>query len=381
MTESKKFKIRPKIYIVVALLGAIFMILKFSKDLFTREALVSIVKIGDIRDSVTGNVRVLAERTFKLRSETQAKLEYAELIPFGKPVLVDKNQTLFSMNTDDLMRNLERTLLSKSSHEKRLKIGSSTSLQLELEEKNLESFKILSKENSNDISEFELESKINLVERLRRILEIEKTNNEEKTKSLNLEIDRIEHELQKRKIISPIKGTLVSSLVKKGDTIFGGQVLGEVQSNERVVEVTLNEEDFAGIKEGQKVGVTIFSFGNEIFEGVVDRISANVDSVTGRRKLFVNLSENETLPVGSSGRAEIIKKEIKGATILPRKALLGSSVFVVRDGKVTQVKVEVGAKNLEFVEIIKGLKPRDLVISETPHLFYDGENVSTTILK
>ena len=381
MTESKKFKIRPKIYIVVALLGAIFMILKFSKDLFTREALVSIVKIGDIRDSVSGNVRILAERTFKLRSETQAKLEYAELIPFGKPVLVDKNQTLFSMNTDDLMRNLERTLLSKSSHEKRLKIGSSTSLQLELEEKNLESFKILSKENSNDISEFELESKINLVERLRRILEIEKTNNEEKTKSLNLEIDRIEHELQKRKIISPIKGTLVSSLVKKGDTIFGGQVLGEVQSNERVVEVTLNEEDFAGIKEGQKVGVTIFSFGNEIFEGVVDRISANVDPVTGRRKLFVNLSENETLPVGSSGRAEIIKKEINGATILPRKALLGSSVFAVRYGKVTQVKVEIGAKNLEFVEIIKGLKPRDLVISETPHLFYDGENVSTTILK
>ena len=161
------------------------MILKFSKDLFTREALVSIVKIGDIRDSVTGNVRVLAERTFNLRSETEAKLEYAELIPFGKPVLVDKNQTLFSMNTDDLMRNLERTLLSKSSHEKRLKIGSNTSLQLELEEKNLESFKILSKENSNDISEFELESKINLVERLRKILEIEKTNNEEITKSLN----------------------------------------------------------------------------------------------------------------------------------------------------------------------------------------------------
>ena len=381
MTESKKFKISPKIYIVVALLGAIFMILKFSKNLFTREALVSIVKIGDIRDSVSGNVRVLAERTFKLRSETQAKLEYAKLIPFGKPVLVDKNQTLFSMNTDDLMRNLERTLLSKSSHEKRLKIGSNTSLQLELEEKNLESFKILSKENSNDISEFELESKINLVERLRKILEIEKTNNEEITKSLNLEIDRIEHELQKRKIKSPIKGTLVSSLVKKGDTIFGGQVLGEVQSNERVVEVTLNEEDFAGIKEGQKVGVTIFSFEDEIFEGVVDRISANVDPVTGSRKLFVHLSKNEALPVGSSGRAEIIKKEIKAAIILPRKALLGNSVFAVRYGKVTQVKVEVGAKNLEFVEIIKGLKPREVVISETPHLFYDGENVSTTILK
>jgi hypothetical protein len=36
---------------------------------------------------------------------------------------------------------------------------------------------------------------------------------------------------------------------------------------------------------------------------------------------------------------------------------------------------------LEYVEITKGLKPKDMVISETPHLFYDGEMVSPTILK
>ena len=99
--------------------------------------------------------------------------------------------------------------------------------------------------------------------------------------------------------------------MKAGDTIFGGQVLGEVQSDNRIIEVTLNEEDFAGINEGQKVGVTIFSFGNKIFEGVVSRLTANVDPATGRRKLFVKLTSNENLPVGSSGRAEIIKREIK----------------------------------------------------------------------
>ena len=132
---------------------------------------------------------------------------------------------------------------------------------------------------------------------------------------------------------------------------------------------------------GQKVGVTIFSFGNKIFEGEVSRLTANVDPATGRRKLFVNLTSSEDLPVGSSGRAEIIKREITGTTIIPRKALLGASVFIVQDGIVSQKKVEVGAKNLEFVEITKGLKPKDMVISETPHLFYDGENVSPTILK
>ena len=87
--------------------------------------------------------------------------------------------------------------------------------------------------------------------------------------------------------------------------------MGEVQSNGRIIEVTLNEEDFAGIKEGQKVGVTIFSFGNEILEGVVSTLSANVNSANGHRKLFVELDSNKTLPVGSSGRAEIIKQEIQ----------------------------------------------------------------------
>ena len=331
------------------------IIYQFAKDQFTRNAVISIVQKGDIRDSVSGNVRVLAEQSFQIRSETQSKLEYAALIPSGKPIPVDKNQTLFLMNTEDLERSLERTRLTQSSHEKRLKTGSTIGLQLELEEKNLESFKILSQENSNDISEFELETKINLVNRLRRQVEFEKIHNEETTKSLNLEIDRIKHELEKRKIRSPIQGTLVSSSVKAGDTIFGGQVLGEVQSDNRIIEVTLNEEEFAGINEGQKVGVTIFSFGNKIFEGAVSRLTANVDPATGRRKLFVKLTSDEDLPVGSSGRAEIIKREITDTTIIPRKALLGASVFIVEDGTVSQRKVEVGAKNLEFVEITKGL--------------------------
>ena len=381
MTNQQKFNFNPKILGGVLLFVLFVSIYQCTKDRFTRNVVISLVRKGDIRDSVSGNVRVLAEQSFQLRSETQSKLEYAALIPFGKPIPVDKNQTLYLMNTEDLERSLEQTRLTQSSHEKRLQTGSTIGLQLELEEQNLKSFKILSQENGNDISEFELESKINLVERLRRQYKLEKISNEETTKSLNLEINRIQHELEKHIIRSPIRGTLVSSLVKTGDTIFSGQVLGNVQSDNRIFEVTLNEEDCAGINEGQKVGVTIFSFGNKIFEGVVSRLTANVDPATGRRKLFVNLTSSEDLPVGSSGRAEIIKREITGTTIIPRKALLGASVFIVQDGIVSQKKVEVGAKNLEFVEITKGLKPKDMVISETPHLFYDGENVSPTILK
>ena len=381
MSKSKERKVPSKISMILAGIVLVMVVFQFTREQFKRDAVVSSVEKGSIRDSVSGNLKVLPTLSFQLRSETQSKVKYAALIPFGKPIKVDVNQTLYLMDTTDLDRSLERTLLSQSSHQKRLKTGSSIELQLKLEEQNLHALQTLFEENGKDVSEFEFESKKNLVERLRRQYDFETINNDETSRAFTLEIDRIQEELKKRKIVSPIKGMLISSLVKKGDTIFSGQVMGEVQSNDRIIEVTLNEEDFAGIKEGQKVGVTIFSFGNEILEGVVSTLSANVNSANGHRKLFVELDSNNTLPVGSSGRAEIIKKEIQDTLIIPRKALLGNSVFAVRDGKALQVKVETGARNLEYVEIKKGLKANDLVISETPHLFYDGEQVTYILIE
>ena len=381
MSKSKERKIPSKISMILAGIVLVAVAFQFTREQFKRDAVVSSVEKGSIRDSVSGNLKVLPTLSFQLRSETQSKVKYAALIPFGKPIKVDVNQTLYLMDTTDLDRVLERTLLSQSSHQKRLKTGSSIELQLKLEKQNLRALQTLFEENGKDVSEFEFESKKNLVERLRRQYDFETINNDEASRAFTLEIDRIKEELKKRKIVSPINGMLISSSVKKGDTIFSGQVMGEVQSNGRIIEVTLNEEDFAGIKEGQKVGVTIFSFGNEILEGVVKTISANVNSANGHRKLFVELDSNNTLPVGSSGRAEIIKQEIQDTLIIPRKALLGSSVFAVRDGKALQVKVETGARNLEYVEIKKGLKANDLVISETPHLFYDGEQVTYILIE
>ena len=381
MSKSKERKILSKISMILAGIVLVAVAFQFTREQFKRDAVVSSVEKGSIRDSVSGNLKVLPTLSFQLRSETQSKVKYAALIPFGKPIKVDVNQTLYLMDTTDLDRVLERTLLSQSSHQKRLKTGSSIELQLKLEEQNLHALQTLFEENGKDVSEFEFESKKNLVERLRRQYDFETINNDETSRAFTLEIDRIQEELKKREIVSPITGMLISSSVKKGDTIFSGQVMGEVQSNDRIIEVTLNEEDFAGIKEGQKVGVTIFSFGNEILEGVVSTLSANVNSANGHRKLFVELDSNNTLPVGSSGRAEIIKQEIQDTLIIPRKALLGNSVFAVRGGKALQVKVETGARNLEYVEIKKGLKANDLVISETPHLFYDGEQVAYILIE
>ena len=166
------------------------------------------------------------------------------------------------------------------------------------------------------------------------------------------------------------------SHVAPGDMIFPGAHLGQMVSHERLVEVTLNEEDFGGTKEGQKVAITLLSRGSAIFEGEVTRLSSTVNPASGRRKLYVELEGgNERFAPGSSGRAEIIKSVRDNVLIVPRKALMGNAVFVVKNGITEARKVKVGARNLLTAEILDGLEEGEQVILETPHLFRDRQKV------
>ena len=82
MSNPKRFNFSLKVFFSLLLVALSFFFFQFVKDQFIRDAIVSSVKNGNIRDSVSGNVRVLAELSFELCSETQSKLEYAALIPF-----------------------------------------------------------------------------------------------------------------------------------------------------------------------------------------------------------------------------------------------------------------------------------------------------------
>ena len=85
------------------------------------DAYVSLVRTGDIRDSVTGNVRVLAEFSYELRSEAQGVAKNVALLPFGKPIDVEANETLVQLDTKELKRSLRQTHLSKENYDKRRK--------------------------------------------------------------------------------------------------------------------------------------------------------------------------------------------------------------------------------------------------------------------
>ena len=338
------------------------------------EAIVNPVVRGTVRDGVPGNVKVLADRTYKIVSGGTGLIVETAMKTNGKPVTVETNATLVRMENYELMVNLEQVQYQLDYHEKRLAAGSVTKMRLETERREFESLQALADQDKYPLAE--LQKKEDALQQLETQLEQEKLTLSQQLEDFRVSEGRLQRQISEMSLPSPIDGVLTDLSVAPGDMVFAGTHLGQVVSKERLIEVTLNEEDFAGAAEGQGVAITLLSMGPEIFEGNVTRLSATVDPASGRRKLNVELEGgNERFTPGSSGRAEIIKSLREDALVIPRKALMGSAVFVVNNGITEAREIKVGARNLLTAEIIEGLEESEQVIVETPHLFRDGQKV------
>jgi len=66
---------------------------------------------------------------------------------------------------------------------------------------------------------------------------------------------------------------------------------------------------------------------------------------------------------------------------VPRRAVSGSSVYAVRNGRVELQKVELGYVSLNEVEILSGLKEGEQVIVEQLDRFRPGDHVRVEVEK
>jgi len=357
-----------------------FIVIYFWNSFQGKKVICAKLEIGTIRDTVSGNVKVLAEKTYNLKSSVQGLVSHVAMQPMGKSVFVDYNQTILQFDFTDLNRSLNQALKTKSYFVQRIETGSSIALQLEIEEDDLESLTSLLR--ADKISQFELDRKRNLVKRLKTQLEHEKILNEETLTNHSVHIKNLQSQISGMTLSSPIKGQLIMSNVNPGDVIFPGHNIGTIISSNRIVEASLNEEDFSGLSEGLSAGITLFALGNSIYDANVTRFSTTVNASTGRRIVYLEITDKSiSLPPGASGRVEIIKSEREDRKLIPRKALIGNSVLIVEKGKAKIRDVVIGAKNLEMVEILDGIDNNELVVIQTPHVLRDGQKIQPILVK
>ena len=365
-----------KILLILSGLAALFWY-GWSKILLP-EVIVVKAEHSDLNDSVFGNAKVIASNSFDIRALSPGQVTWAVVSPNQKPVLVDQNQTLFRMDSAELDAAIKKLELDHDNLEKRKNIGSLLTLKIDAETKELDLIKELAKK-SDGVASYQIEKKISHIESLKKQLRHEEQDNAHFSARYKIEAQRLRAMLDDRNIKSPIDGKVVASFVSNGSTVFVNDLLARVHSHDCLVEVLIKEEDSLGIKEGQKVILSLLSKGSTRIDAEVFSVSPIIDPQSGMSTVHLRLKSDEKIAVGSTGRAEIIRKGISGVLTIPRKSLMGDRVLIERNGQLTLRKVRTGAGNLSKVEIIEGIKPGDRVVVSTPHLYRSGQRVSSQL--
>ena len=169
---------------------------------------------------------------------------------------------------------------------------------------------------------------------------------------------------------APISGTVVDNKVQRGAAVNPGDVLFSLGTlNDVWITGDIYEDDLARVHVGQDLSAVTTAFPDEVFHGVIDRISPNVDPTTHTLQLRCEVKNpGGKLKPQMLAKVSIVTRPGE-ALVVPQDALVfdidNYYAFVeVSPGTFEHRKVSIASwSKVGFARVISGLKAGDRVVS------------------
>lgn len=202
--------------------------------------------------------------------------------------------------------------------------------------------------------------------------------------------------LEHTKIKSPVDGVVLSRSIAEGDIASSGQVAFEVANLVGFeTRVFLPLQDWELIQPGQSVSLSLSSRSDTIAEGVVSRISPQLDPTTGLGEVVITLTDTESnIYQGALVQARINLQTRENAVVIPRSAMVEKvdtyiepetgtielertySAFVNQgDSIAVRRELELGIEQGDRIEVISGLQAGDGLIVTGQRNLNDGARI------
>lgn len=190
-------------------------------------------------------------------------------------------------------------------------------------------------------------------------------------------------QLQDRSITAPFPGVLGIRTVSPGALVSPGTVITTLDDlNIIKAEFAIPETFLPDLATGQEIEASSISWPDLKFQGTVSSIDSRIDAVTRAVRVQAKIPNTEMkLRAGMLLTIELIghpRDEIG----IPEKAVLAYAekqyVFVVnKDLTVTRREIRPGIRNAGVVEILNGLEPGEVIVTEGLMSLRDGAKVKT----
>lgn len=187
---------------------------------------------------------------------------------------------------------------------------------------------------------------------------------------------------------APMAGTVANVIAEIGEVVGMGQPIVLLSSGAKLeIEVSVPETMISYINENDKVNITFDAFPEESISGVVTEVGVMSSGLATTYPVTVRLLQDN--PDWRPGMAvevtfRIVKKSEKDRIAVPSFAVgeddQGNFVFVLEDAKkgmgiVRRRSVQIGALRNEGIEVLSGLKKKEMVITAGVSRIKDGQQV------
>ena len=176
---------------------------------------------------------------------------------------------------------------------------------------------------------------------------------------------------------APLAGVVTKVSVTKGQGVDAGQTLIELADLDEVFARAEVFESLLGeIPAAAKARIRAEAYPEISFSGALERFGGEVNTANGSLPAWFRVANPEhLLKPGMLADFRVVTTEVNASMVIPSSALLGTTatpyVYVARNKEGTRYRratVKTGLKGLNRVEILRGLKLGNRVVSVNAHL-------------
>lgn len=197
--------------------------------------------------------------------------------------------------------------------------------------------------------------------------------------SAELDVQDAELRLKETSIYAPISGTILDVAVEKGTLVSsaltnvsgGSAVMTLADLSDLRIIATVDEAQISRIAKGQRVDISVDTYGDRTFQGVVERVSPlGVDTssvITFDAEIAVVDESAQLLRSGMSADIEIVTAEQKDALLVPLVAVQSSGKRrFVKLSNGEERNIATGSTDGTQMVVTSGLSDGERVVAGTP---------------
>ena len=185
-------------------------------------------------------------------------------------------------------------------------------------------------------------------------------------------VDLAQAKLDECIIKAPFAGIITQVFVRPGDLTHLSSprmpLVKMMDPKSLIIRAGLPESSAATLSKGTKVTVRLDAYPGKEFKAEVERVHARIEWNSRTRLVEARILDNVKLIPRMFARVSVQGRVVENAVIIPDSAIITSPrgdhiVFVVKNGKAEIRKVKIGLEQGNNVQIVDGVKAKEIVVT------------------